>query len=137
MESGEVQADFSGKVITCEVIKADKTRDLALYRCREPHGVQPVAMADRNPIVARIVGFASSGKKTLNYPVTPNKENARVIEGEPFLVMRGEAFQRMSGSPVLTADGKLAGIQSAGDPAVKTTSAANLDQIKNFLKDDQ
>ena len=135
MDSGSAEADFDGKIVWFDVVKADKPRDLALYKCREPHGVQPVKLADRNPITARIVGFAYSGKKILNYPVSPNTENARIIEGEPFLVMFGEAFQGMSGSPVLTEDGELAGIQAAGDPDRKTTSAASLLQIKEFLKD--
>ncbi len=135
MNSGAAEAEFDGKVVRFDVIKADKPRDLALYKCREPHGVQPVIVADRHPITARIIGFTYSGKKVLNYPVSPNIEKARIIEDEPFLVMYGEAFQGMSGSPVLTEDGKLAGIQAAGNPELKTTSAASLKQIKEFLKD--
>ena len=135
MESGVAEAEFDGKVVRFDVIKSDKSRDLALYRCREPHGVRPVILADRHPITARIIGFTQTGKKVLNYRVSPNTEQARIIEGEPFLVMYGEAFQGMSGSPVLTEDGKLAGIQAAGDPDLKTTSAASLNQLKAFLKD--
>jgi hypothetical protein len=132
MAEGSGEADFNGKIVWFDVIKADKPRDLALYKCREPHGVKPVKLADRRPVIARIIGFAASGKKILNYPVKPNLRNARVIEGEPFLLMQGEAFQGMSGSPVLTEDGKLSGIQSAGDTG--ETQAANPEQIRAFLK---
>lgn len=132
IQSGEAECKFGDKVVKAEVIKFDTVRDLALFRCKEPHGVAPLALSDTKPKVCRIAGWFGNVFKRLEYRVNGMVVWVEPLKDEKLTAMDGEAFHGMSGSPVIGEDGKLVGIQCSGTKEM--TVAARLKQVKAFLK---
>ena len=129
---GEATAEFPGQTIKAEVVKYDEARDLALFKAKEPIKAVPVKVAQRHPVMAKVVGFAMGQRKVVSYPVS--QASAWVIKDEPLLVMDGLAHHGMSGGAVLNEDGELAGIQSSGDFKERRVMASSLSQVRAFLR---
>lgn len=129
--SGDAVVTFGLHKMVATVIKADTKFDLAVYRTHELHGVTPIKIAKRHPVRAKIIGFINRDRRQVEYQVLAKEAFAE--PDAPFLVMKGEAFHGMSGSPVITEDGLLAGIQSGGDMEAKETHSPRVEQLRRFL----
>jgi Trypsin-like peptidase domain len=124
-------------MIACDRIRHDKDRDIAIFKCRMKHGQPVLKIAEETKSRSfKIIGHPGGLEKlkTVLYPLHSKKFNAKLRgSDETVLLLEGEAFMGMSGSPVVDPEtGHVVGIQSAGGP--EDTYCVSLEQVRKFLK---
>lgn len=121
--------------LKCQLVKSDEAADLSLLRF-EPVDmitVKAYPVAEQAPDAVEIPGYFE-GDKPKRVPVKRKDMRARVkgIAVDDFI---GEGITSpqfgMSGSPLLTSDGRVAGIQSLG--LRNEIAAVSLESISTFL----
>jgi hypothetical protein len=122
--------------ISAELVKIDKASDLSVLRYSMPDLVQvsPYALSTLPESAIEVPGYLS-GQTPKRVRLRPNKGSSFKIAGIALDSYDGEGISSpqfgMSGSPLLTPDKSIAGIQSVGSG--REVGAIRLDTIRKFL----
>jgi len=124
--------------VNCELIKTDNAADLSVLRYSLPAlvTVNSYTLSPLAESAIEVPGYLS-GMQPKRVKLRPNQKNGFMMQGKRLDSYDGEGISSpqfgMSGSPLLTPDKSIAGIQSVGSG--REVGAIRLDTIREFLQD--